>query len=100
MIDFLCGIDDRARKQYIEMGRRMCCLSGAAFRRWILWPNWQRWCPELERTDGAAFLPLVQVRFHGVLALNSRYRESVRPLRVRPKMNWASQVSRRSSSKA
>ena len=22
------------------------------------WPNWQRWCPDLERTNGAAFMPL------------------------------------------
>ena len=36
------------------------------------------------KSHGAAFMPFrVQVRFHGVLAPNSRYRESVTPLSVR-----------------
>ena len=34
---------------------------------------------------GPPLCPLVQVRFHGVLAPNSRYRESVTPLSVRKK---------------
>ena len=39
--------------------------------RWILWPNWQHWCPDLERTwpgraGRAVFMPglRMQVRFH------------------------------------
>ena len=33
----------------IGMGLHTLCSSGAAFRPWISWPNWQRWCPSLER---------------------------------------------------